>query len=122
MVVRGGHAGILRRNFIERSLPQVSRKGEHIGLVHERHVMSTRDRKLERVTNRTLGTHARVDRTLGGNLVGCALAQHAALADIGAFGVFANDNEVMRKCSARCRSFEWTLVHIEIKLKTHLQQ
>ena len=53
--------------------------------------------QLEGVADAALDAHAGVDRALGGDLVRGALAQEAALAGVGALGVLADDDEVVRR-------------------------
>jgi hypothetical protein len=66
----------------------------------------------------SLDAHAGVDRTLGGHLVGGALAQEPTLADVGAFGVLAYDDDV----DALVRIDERPLVDVEVEFEAHLEQ
>ena len=79
-------------------------------------------RQLERVADRALGTHPRVDRALRGHLVRRALAQHATLADVRALGVLADDDEVVRLGVAGRGADERSLVDVQVEVEAHLQQ
>ena len=71
------NAGELRANLSDDPSPQVAGEGQHVGLVHEgqlRTIELTRAGKGEAYT--TLDAEAGVDRTLRGDLVRRAVAQH----------------------------------------------
>ena len=78
--------------------------------------------KFKRVTHATLNTHARVGAALCCYFMWSATAQYATFTNIWAFGVFTNDHEVVHCGFARSHADEWTLVHIQVELETHLQQ
>ena len=75
------------------------------------------DGQLERVAHAALDAHAGVRAALGGDLVRRALAQHAALADVRALGVLADDDEVVAGAAS-----ERPLVDVQVELEAHLQQ
>ena len=96
VVVVTAHPGVLGGHLVDGPLPQVAGEGEDVGLVHEGEVMpgSRLRGELEGEADAALDPHAGVDRALGGHLVGRALAQEAALAGVGTFGVLPDDDEV----------------------------
>jgi hypothetical protein len=59
---------------------------------------------------------------LRSNLVRRALAQEATLADVRAFGVLADDDEVMRRLVTGRSADERPLIHVQVELEAHLQQ
>ena len=119
VVVGGGDVGELGGDLVERALPQVAGEREHVGLVDQREVLAgTGLRQLEGVADAALDAHAGVDAALRRHLVRRALAQHAALADVRALGVLADDDEVVRLGAAD----ERPLVDVEVELEAHLQQ
>ena len=71
--------------------------------------------KLEREAHAALDTHAGVDRALRRDLVRRALAQEAAFARVGAFGVLAHDEEVDAVVVPVRARFERPQVHVEIE-------
>ena len=79
-------------------------------------------RQLERVADAALDAHPCVDRALRGDLVRRALAQHAALADVRALGVLADDDEVVRLGATGRGAGERPLVDVEVEVEAHLQQ
>ena len=69
--------------------------GEHVVLVHQGEVPAgAGGRAGEGVAHHALDAEAGVDADLGGDLVGRAGAQRAAVADVGALGALAHDDEV----------------------------
>ena len=123
MVVRRSDMWVFGSDFIERTLPQVASEREHVGLVHQSDVLAlTLVCQFKCVTNATLNTHARIHAALCRNFVRCSLAQHATFTDVRTFGVFANTNEVVRLGMTWCSANEWTLVDVQIKFETHLEQ
>ena len=78
--------------------------------------------QLERVADAALDAHPGVDRALRGDLVRRALAQHAALADVRALGVLADDDEVVRLGVPGSGADERPLVDVQVELEAHLQQ
>ena len=96
MVVGGGDVGELGGDLVERALPQVAGERQHVGLVDQRQVVARpRRRQLEGVAHAPLDTQAGVHAALGGDLVRRSPPQHTALADVGALGVLADDDEVV---------------------------
>ena len=74
--------------------------------------------QLEGVAHAALDAHAGVHRTLGGDLVGRALAQHPALAGVGALGVLPDHDhvDVVRRVQERA------LVDVLVELEAHLEE
>jgi len=124
VVVGSADTGVFGRHGVECPLPQVAGEGEHIGLVDQGDVLApiALHCQFERVSDGPFGTHARVHRTLCGHLVRCALAQHAAFANVRALGVFTDDHEVVRLAVPRCGADERTLVHVQVEFEPHLQE
>ncbi len=81
-----------------------------------------RRRQFERVADAALDTHAGVDGPLGGHLVGCAAAQHAALAHVRTLGVLTDHDEVVGLRATGRGAHERSLVDVEVELEAHLQQ
>ena len=95
MVVPRGDAGVLGRHQVERPLPEIARIGEHVGLVHERHVVACAALgEPERVPDTALDTVAGVDRPLRGDLERRSAPERTAFACIRALGVLAHHDEV----------------------------
>ena len=95
VVVGGGDVGVLGCDLVERALPEVAREGEDVGLVHQGEVLAlARPGQVEGVADAPLDPHPRVDRALGRDLVGRALAEEPALARVGALGVLAHHDHV----------------------------
>ena len=95
VVVGGGDVGVLGGDLVEGALPEVAGEGEDVRLVHEREVLAGPALgQLEGVADAALDAHAGVHRALGGDLVRRALAEHAALAGVGALGVLADHDHV----------------------------
>ena len=78
--------------------------------------------ELEREAHAALDAHARVHRSLGGDLVGRALAQEAALARVHAFGVLADHDEVDVGVPGVGRGDERAQVHVEVELEPQAEQ
>ena len=74
--------------------------------------------QLEGVADAALDADAGVDRALGGDLVGRALAEEPALAGVGALGVLADHDEVVRPVG----SDERPLVDVQVEVEAHLEQ
>jgi len=97
----------------------VTTEVQHIGLVCQRQVLAFGGAgQVEGIAHGALDTHTGVDRTLRGDFVGRALADDAALAGVGAFGVLANDGHV----DVVFGGHERALVDVEIEFEAHLQQ
>ena len=95
MLVGGLDVGELRPDLLDGAPPQVTGMGEHVVLVHEREVLARAGLGAgEGVTHDALDAEAGVDAHLGGDLVGGAGAQRAAVADVRALGALADDDEV----------------------------
>ena len=118
-----GDVGVLRRDGVERALPQIAGEREHVGLVDERDVLAlTGRRQLERVPHAAFDAHPCVDRALRRHLVRRPPPQRAALADIRAFGVLADDHERVRPVVSGRGAGERTLVDVQVELEAHLEQ
>ncbi len=119
MVVGGRDVGVLDAHRVEGALPQVTGEGQHVRLVHQGQVAAGAGLgQLEGVAHAPLDPVAGVDRTLGGDLVRCALAQEAALAGVGALGVLADDDEVVGSVGMG----EGPLVDVQVEFEAHLEQ
>ena len=95
MAVGGGDVGVLGRDLVEGALPEVAGEGEDVGLVDQGEVAAGAGLGLgEGEADAALDAPAGVDRALGGDLVGRALAQDAALAGVDALGVLPDDDGV----------------------------
>ena len=68
--------------------------GEHVGLVHEGDLLAAGGCQLEGVADQALHSVCGVEGDLGGDFVRGALANHSAVADVGAFGALTHDDEV----------------------------
>ena len=92
--------------------PQPAGVGEHVGLVDQRQVLARPgDGPLEGVPDHPLDAEGGVEADLGGDLVRGVLAQHAAVADVGALGALADAEHVDRarvgQRAARRRRRAW---------------
>ena len=123
VVIGSRHVRILGGDAIEGALPQVAGEGEHIGLVNQCDVLAwARGCQLECVPHATFHTMCSVHAALRGYFEWRALAQHSSLAGIGTLGVFPNDDELVWCGVARRGPGIGTLIDIEVKFETHLQQ
>ena len=123
MVVRSTHLRKLFSNFVKRALPQIAGKCKHVGFVYEREMFTLAlCSKLECITHTSLYAMCSVDTALSCNFKRRSLAQHTTFTNIWAFGVFTNDNKIVRLRVARCNARKWSLVDVQIKFETHLQQ
>ena len=123
MVVRGVDVRELDRDLVERALPEVAGEREHVGLVHERDVLArVAPGELEREAHAALDTHAGVHRSLRGHLVGCALAEEAALTRVHTLGVLADHGEVDVGMPRVGRGGEGPQVHVQVELEPEPQQ
>ena len=123
MVVRGLDLGVLLRDRVEGALPQVTRKGQHIGFVHECQVLLAGHGQLEGVTNTPLHTVTGIDRSLRGDLVRRVLAEEAAFTGVGALCVLANHDEIMTGHTIGTESAEErAVVDVEIEFEAHPQK
>ena len=94
MQVVGLDLGEFLRDFGEVAVVEAAGVGEHVGLVHEGDLLAAGCGKLESVADQALHAVRGVEGDLGGDFVRGALANHAAVADVGAFGAFTHDHEV----------------------------
>ena len=78
--------------------------------------------ELEREADRSFGAHARVHRTLGGDLVRRTFAKDSALAHIRALRVLPDHDEVVRHGVTGRGTDERALIHVEVEVEAHLQQ
>ena len=118
VVVGGAEAGVLGGDLLERPVPEVTGVGHHVGLVHQRDVPAPLGGQLEAEADGALGTHAGVHRALRDDLVRGSLAQEAALARVGAFGVLPDDGHI----DVPLGQPEGTQVHVQVQIETHPQQ
>ena len=118
MVVGRLHLGVLICDLVEGPVPEVSREGQHVGLVDERQVAAAGHRQVERVADDPLHPVAGVDRSLRGDLVRRAAAEEAPLTGVGTLGVLAHDPEV----DVASRVHEGSKVHVEVEGEAHLEQ
>ena len=92
--VVGLNLGEFSRDFGEVAVVEATCVGEHVGLVHEGDLLAAGGRQLEGVAYQALHAVRGVEGDFGGNFVRGTLANHAAVADVGAFGAFTHDDEV----------------------------
>ena len=92
--VVGLNLGEFSRDFGEVAVVEATCVGEHVGLVHEGDLLAAGGCQLEGVAYQALHTVCGVEGDFGGDFVGGALANHAAVADVGAFGTFTHNDEV----------------------------
>ena len=92
--VVGLDLGEFSRDFGEVAVVEATGVGEHVGLVHEGDLLAAGGGQLEGVAHQALHTVCGVEGDFGGDFVRGALANHAAVADVGAFGAFTHDHEV----------------------------
>src|SRR5207249_8184384 len=121
---------VLLADFLEHTLPQAVRKSHGIRLVAHAHALqAVLPRILERIANNALDSFARVNVFLHGNLIGRALLERSANANIKAFRVFAKDDEaniflgtVSQGRKPIVKQFHRTGVHVEVELESQAQQ
>ena len=65
---------------------------------------------------------ARVDASLCCNFVWRATTQYSTFTHVRAFGVFADHDKIMRSDMAWRNAGKWSLVDVQVKVETHLQQ
>ena len=95
VLMRRRDAGILRRDFLEDALPQRMALLHGVALVGHAHLgVAVRLRELERVADDAIHALVGVDLFLDRNLVVGAGLEAAADADVHAFGVLAEHDEV----------------------------
>ena len=123
MVVGSTDVRKLCCNFIECALPQITSECEHIRFVDQRDVLTLAlCCKFKCVPNTPLNAVPCIHTSLGCDFMRSTATQYAAFADIRPFGVFTNDNKIVRSHMARCSTDKRALVDIEVKVKTHLQK
>ena len=123
MVVGNTNLWKLGRHRIERALPQVAGKREHVRFVHQRHMFAfTLCCQFECITNATLDSEPCVHTALRGNLVHGSFAQYSTFAGVRAFGVFANHHKAVRLGMPWCGAGKWSLIDVQIQTETQLQQ
>jgi hypothetical protein len=88
--------GELRPNLVDHAPVEVAGVGQHVGLVHQRHLAPAfgAHREPERVPDDPLDAVPGVDRLLHRDLVGRALAVEASGPRVEALGVLADDDQV----------------------------
>ena len=92
--VVGLDLGEFGRDFGEVAVVEAAGVGEHVGLVHEGDLLAAGGGKLESVADQALHSVCGVEGDLGSDFVRGALANHSAVADVGAFGALTHDYEV----------------------------
>ena len=92
--VVGLNLGEFSRDFGEVAVVEATGVGEHVGLVHEGDLLAAGGSQLEGVAHQALHTVCGIEGNFGGDFVRGALANHSAVADVGAFGAFTHDDEV----------------------------
>ena len=110
-------------NSIKCALPQIAGEGKHVCLVYECEMFAIPScSQLECVAHAALYSVCCVYASLSCNFLWRAFTQYAAFANIRAFRIFANHNEVMRRGVSGCRACKWATIDIQVQLKTHLEQ
>src|SRR5215475_2208181 len=126
----GVDVGILGANGFEDALPEIAGEGHGVGFVgHAQAFQFVLAGVVESVAEDAFNTFARVNVLLGGDLVGSALLEKAAGADVDAFGVFAEDYEanvvadaIFERSEAFVEELGGTGVDEEIELETEAQE
>ena len=123
VVVVDGDVRELRRHLGDDARPEVAGEGEHVGLVDQRQSWRGEGRgPLEGVAHAALHAEARVDRTLGRDLLGRPAPQLAALAGVGALGVLAHDGERTTLRERAGDAAERSVVDVEVETESQPQQ
>jgi len=94
MQVVGLNLGEFSRDFGEVAVVEATCVGEHVGLVYEGDLLAAGGSQLEGVAHQALHTVCGVEGDFGGDFMGGAAADNAAVADVGAFGTFTHNDEV----------------------------
>lgn len=123
-----GDVGEFLCHGLDGPLPQVSGEDQDVVLVDERNVLArTLAGPAEGIADYALHAVGGVKGNLSGNFVGSAPAQSPAVAHVGPFGSFTDDNEINRpgvRQGAADRSIEprRTQVHKVVKAEAQLQE
>ena len=122
--------GIFLANFLEDALPEVVSEGHGVGFVaHADALQAVLPGVVEGVANDALDAFAGVDVFLDGDLVGSALLEEAADADVEPLGVLAKDDQadvafgaVAKRGQTIVEQFHRPGVDVEIELEAQAQQ
>ena len=128
--MRGFDLRIFAAYLFEHALPEIVPKRQRVRLVAHAHALAARaSRVFKGIADNALDALPRVDILLRGDLVGSSLLEESAYPDIGALGVFAEDNEVdvffravFERREAAIKQDARPNVDVEIQLESQAQE